>query len=87
MTSRAFRLRGPRQPAALLPLIDMANHCFDPNAEVVPTGEGVALVAKRQVGQRSVGGGSGAVWGGKRGVWGQGLGGDRGLGGTMTMSI
>lgn len=52
MTSRAFRVRGPSHPAALLPLIDMANHSFEPNAEVVPApggGGGVAMVAKRQV--------------------------------------
>lgn len=49
MTSRAFRIRGPQHPAALLPLIDMANHSFEPNAEVVPVADGVAMVAKRQV--------------------------------------
>jgi hypothetical protein len=34
----------------MLPLIDMANHSFDPNCEVLPTkGGGVVLVAKKQV--------------------------------------
>lgn len=33
-TSRAFRVRGPQHPAALLPLIDMSNHSFAPNCEV-----------------------------------------------------
>ena len=48
--SRAFRTRGPQHPAACLPLVDMANHSFEPNCEVLPTGEGaVAMVAKRKV--------------------------------------
>ena len=29
-------MRGPQHPAALLPLIDMANHSFAPNCEVRP---------------------------------------------------
>ncbi|KIY97203.1 hypothetical protein MNEG_10760 [Monoraphidium neglectum] len=50
VTSRAFRVRGPSQPASLLPLIDMANHSFEPNAEVLPAEDGgVAMVAKRQL--------------------------------------
>ena len=57
VTSRAFRVRGPSHPAALLPLIDMCNHSFEPNAEVVPAakdgggagGGGVVMVAKRDV--------------------------------------
>lgn len=83
MTSRAFRVRGPSRPAALLPLVDLANHSFDPNAEVVPGGRGgVAMVAKRQVrwgprgrgargegqGGRGACGGGGGLGGG-RGVW------------------
>ncbi|KAL4519701.1 hypothetical protein Ndes2526B_g01726 [Nannochloris sp. 'desiccata'] len=48
VTSRAFRTKGPDQPAAMLPLIDMANHSFDPNAKIT----GVAS---------SSGGGSGAL--------------------------
>lgn len=36
VTSRAFRTRGPHHPAAMLPLIDMANHSFKPNATVIP---------------------------------------------------
>lgn len=35
-TSRAFRVRGPDQPAAQLPLIDMCNHSFAPNCQVPP---------------------------------------------------
>jgi histone-lysine N-methyltransferase SETD3 len=50
VTSRAFRVAGPAAPAALLPLIDMANHSFEPNCEVVPVPGGVAMVAKKQVG-------------------------------------
>jgi hypothetical protein len=34
VTSRAFRVAGPQSPAALLPLVDLCNHDFDPNAEV-----------------------------------------------------
>mmetsp|Transcript_24988 Transcript_24988/g.54325 ORF Transcript_24988/g.54325 Transcript_24988/m.54325 type:complete len:401 (+) Transcript_24988:697-1899(+) len=49
VTSRAFRVRGPSHPAACLPLIDMANHSFTPNAEVLPTPNGVGLFAKRKV--------------------------------------
>jgi histone-lysine N-methyltransferase SETD3 len=56
VTSRAFRVRGPDYPAALLPLIDMANHSFDPNCEVLPvaTSTGapkgsVAMFAKRSI--------------------------------------
>lgn len=37
-SSRAFRVRGPGHPAALLPLIDMCNHSFAPNCEVLPGG-------------------------------------------------
>lgn len=56
VTSRAFRVAGPTAPAALLPLIDMANHSFTPNAEVVPTpGGGVAMVAKTKVGTWAAG--------------------------------
>jgi len=36
VTSRAFRVFGPDKPAALLPLIDFANHSFQPNATVTP---------------------------------------------------
>jgi len=51
VTSRAFRVRGPTHPAALLPLVDMANHSFTPNAEVVPGRDGgVVMLAKREVG-------------------------------------
>ena len=51
VTSRAFRTRGPNHPAALLPLIDMANHSFDANCEVLPTqAGGVGLFSKRKVG-------------------------------------
>lgn len=40
VTSRAFRVGGLDRPAALLPLVDLCNHDFDPNAEVVPYGGG-----------------------------------------------
>ena len=36
----------PTQPAAA----DMANHSFDPNVEVRPTGAGIGLFARKQVG-------------------------------------
>jgi hypothetical protein len=50
VSSRAFRTRGPSQPAAMLPLVDMCNHSFDPNCEVLPSkGGGIALVAKKHV--------------------------------------
>lgn len=50
VSSRAFRNRGPMQPAAMLPLIDMANHSFLPNAEVLPLEDGaVGLFAKSKV--------------------------------------
>lgn len=49
VSSRAFRVSGPHAPAALLPLIDMANHSFQPNCEVLPVPGGVAMVAKRPV--------------------------------------
>lgn len=52
VTSRAFRTRGPGQPAAMLPLIDMANHSFSPNARVLPAGQGgggMCLVATRDL--------------------------------------
>jgi len=52
VTSRAFRTRGPDQPAALLPLIDMANHSFEPNAKIaaVPKSKGtLAMVAVRDL--------------------------------------
>jgi histone-lysine N-methyltransferase SETD3 len=43
VTSRAFRVGGPQQPAALLPLVDLCNHDFEPNAEVSPVkGDGGA---------------------------------------------
>ncbi|EFJ43131.1 hypothetical protein VOLCADRAFT_106928 [Volvox carteri f. nagariensis] len=50
VTSRAFRTRGPAHPAAMLPLIDMANHTFTPNAEVLPLpGGDMGLFAKSKV--------------------------------------
>lgn len=39
-SSRAFRIRGPEHPASLLPLIDMCNHSFEPNAKVRPSSKG-----------------------------------------------
>ncbi|GLC45812.1 hypothetical protein PLESTM_001782700 [Pleodorina starrii] len=50
VSSRAFRTRGPTHPAAMLPLIDMANHTFAPNAEVLPLeGGAVGLFAKSKI--------------------------------------
>ncbi|KAG2438459.1 hypothetical protein HYH02_010913 [Chlamydomonas schloesseri] len=52
VSSRAFRTRGPTHPAAMLPLIDMANHTFSPNAEVLPLeggGGAVGLFARRAI--------------------------------------
>lgn len=45
VSSRAFATRGPSQPSALLPLIDMCNHCFEPNVEVLPVGAGAGAAA------------------------------------------
>jgi hypothetical protein len=53
VSSRAFRVSGPHAPAALLPLIDMANHSFEPNCEVLPVPGGVAMVAKRPVSRQA----------------------------------
>lgn len=50
VSSRAFRTRGPAHPAAMLPLVDMANHSFDPNVEVLPVEGGVGLFARKKVG-------------------------------------
>ncbi|PRW59274.1 histone-lysine N-methyltransferase setd3 [Chlorella sorokiniana] len=50
VTSRAFRTRGPDQPAAMLPLIDMCNHSFSPNAKIKPgPGGAMCMVATRQL--------------------------------------
>lgn len=49
VSSRAFRTRGPAHPAAMLPLVDMANHSFDPNVEVLPVEGGVGLFARKKV--------------------------------------
>ena len=46
VTSRAFRVRGPSQPATMVPLVDMANHSSAPNARLVPApGGALHLVA------------------------------------------
>lgn len=34
VSSRVFKVRGPDQPASMLPLIDIANHSFEPNVKV-----------------------------------------------------
>jgi Rubisco LSMT substrate-binding/SET domain len=52
VTSRAFRTRGPDQPAAMLPLIDMANHSFDPNAKI--TGQGGTSGAFQMVSTKEI---------------------------------
>lgn len=50
VSSRAFRTRGPSHPASMLPLIDMCNHSFTPNCEVLPTTSGaLGLFAKRKL--------------------------------------
>ena len=54
-SSRAFRVAGPDHPPAMLPLIDVANHSFEPTATVRPAfGDGVArgaveLAARREI--------------------------------------
>ena len=35
VTSRAFRVAGPAKAASLLPLVDMCNHSFQPNARLL----------------------------------------------------
>ena len=44
VSSRAYRTRGADAPPALLPLIDIANHSFEPNAKVVPGTQGAMLL-------------------------------------------
>ena len=52
-SSRAFRVGGPHLPAAMLPLVDVANHSFEPSAVVRPAlglGPGaIEMVASRSV--------------------------------------
>ena len=54
-SSRAFRVAGPDHPPAMLPLIDVANHSFEPTATVRPAfGDGVdrgavELAARREI--------------------------------------
>lgn len=45
VSSRAFRVNGPGKPASMLPLIDMCNHSFEPNCQIIRGKSGVALVA------------------------------------------
>ena len=53
VTSRAFRVAGPSQPAAMLPLIDMCNHSFAPNCKLQPQGDGsLQLVALQDIPHR-----------------------------------
>ena len=48
VTSRAFRVAGPSKPASLLPLVDMCNHSFAPNAQLrAGPGRAVSLVTLR----------------------------------------
>ena len=51
VSSRAFRLRGPSEPASMLPLIDMCNHSFQSaNCEVKQGSQGQAvLVANNRI--------------------------------------
>lgn len=51
VSSRAFSVRGEGQPSAMLPLVDMGNHSFEPNIEVLPIKDkqgAMALVTKRK---------------------------------------
>ncbi len=53
VTSRAFRVGGPSQPAAMLPLIDMCNHSFAPNCKLQPLGDGsLQLIALQDIPHR-----------------------------------
>lgn len=53
VTSRAFRVLGPSQPASMLPLIDMCNHSFTPNCKLQPVNNGdLQLVALQDVPQQ-----------------------------------
>ena len=50
VTSRAFRVRGPDHPAAMLPLIDMCNHSFEPNAKIQGNSSGaLSMVTTREI--------------------------------------
>ena len=54
-SSRAFRVAGPDHPPAMLPLIDVANHSFEPTATVRPAfGEGVGRGAVELAARRDV---------------------------------
>ena len=53
VTSRAFRVAGPSQPASMLPLIDMCNHSFAPNCKLQTSGNGdVQLVTLHHISQQ-----------------------------------
>lgn len=53
VTSRAFKVAGPSQPASLLPLIDLCNHCFTPNCKIQSTSNGeVQLLALQDIPQQ-----------------------------------
>lgn len=55
VTSRAFRVAGPSQPASMLPLIDMCNHSFAPNCQLQIDGSGdVGLVALQHIPQQQL---------------------------------
>lgn len=50
VTSRAFRVGGPNKPGAMLPLIDMCNHSFQPNCSLKALDNGdVQLVTAQEV--------------------------------------
>lgn len=54
-SSRAFRVAGPDHPPAMLPLIDVANHSFEPTATVRPAfGDGVGRGAVELAARRDV---------------------------------
>ena len=48
VSSRAYRTRGPSLPAAMLPLIDICNHSFEPNVAVKPGKDGAVEVRALQ---------------------------------------
>ena len=53
-TSRAFRASGPSQPGAMLPLIDMCNHSFDPNCAISGDSQSGNMGALSVVAQKKI---------------------------------
>ena len=54
VTTRAFRPGGPKSPGVLLPLIDMCNHSFNPNAKVIGSKAGTASDCLSMVAVRDI---------------------------------